>query len=83
MNVIRRTFKDGDYRMSLLLGCGCFFGLRISDLLSLRWNMITGVGSFIVTEKKTGKRREIKVNPGFKEHISDCYRALKITNNGE
>lgn len=78
MNLIRKLFKDGDYRMSLLVGCGSFFGLRISDLLTLRWKMITGVDSFVVTEKKTGKRREIKINEGFQAHIMDCYRALNI-----
>ena len=35
LNLTRRLFKDGRYRMSLLVACGCFFGLRISDLLSL------------------------------------------------
>jgi len=83
MNVIRKLYKDGDYRMSLLFGCGCFFGLRISDLLALRWDMITGVDSFMIIEKKTGKRRNIRINPGFKEHIIDCYRALRITDDRE
>ncbi len=79
MNLIRKLFKDGNYRMSLLIGCGCFFGLRVSDLLALKWNMILGVDSFALTEKKTGKRRVIKINEGFKCHILDCYRALRIT----
>ena len=83
MNVIRKLYKDGDYRMSLLFGCGCFFGLRISDLLSLKWCVITNVDSFAVTEKKTGKRRVIKINDGFKQHIIDCHRSLKITNDQE
>lgn len=78
INLIHKLYKDCDYRMSLLVGCGCFFGLRISDLLALRWNMILGVDSFATIEKKTGKRREIKVNVGFQEHIQDCYKALKI-----
>ena len=74
MNLIRKLFKNGDYRISLLVGCGCFFGLRISDLLTLRWKMITGVDSFAVTEKKTGKRREIKINEGFQAHIIIEYQ---------
>ena len=41
--------------MSLLIGCGAFFGLRISDLLSLSWDMLLDSDSFILTEKKTGK----------------------------
>lgn len=78
MNLVRRLYKDGDYRMSLLMGCGCFFGLRISDLLALRWNQILNANKFVITEKKTGKRREISINSGFMEHIKDCFNALKI-----
>lgn len=78
MNLVRRLFKDGDYRMSLLVGCGCFFGLRISDLLALRWNQILGMDKFSIIEKKTGKRREISINSGFKEHIKDCFNSLNV-----
>lgn len=78
MNLVRRLYKDGEYRMSLLVGCGCFCGLRISDLLALRWNQILNVDKFVIIEKKTGKRREISINTGFREHIKDCYNALKI-----
>lgn len=63
--------------MSLLVACGCFFGLRISDLLSLSWEQILGE-SFTLNEKKTGKHREIKVNTGVQEHIKECYKALDI-----
>ena len=77
MNLVRRLFRDGDYRMSLLIGCGCFFGLRFSDLRMLRWEQVLSeAGSFALHEKKTGKRREIKVNKGFQKHIRDCWRAL-------
>ena len=80
MNLIHRLYKDGDYTMSLLIGCGCFFGLRISDLLSLRWYQILNTeGVFTINEKKTGKRRTIKVNQNFKKHIEDCHKALGIT----
>ena len=83
LNLVRRLYKDGDYRMSLLIGCGSFFGLRISDLLSLDWNMLLGGDSFVLTEKKTGKRRIIKINADFKKHIVDCYNALQITDMNE
>lgn len=36
MNLIRKLYKDGNYNMSLLIALGCFFGLRIGDILSLR-----------------------------------------------
>lgn len=77
LNLTRRLFKDGKYRMSLLVACGSFFGLRISDLLGLTWEQILGE-SFTLNEKKTGKHREIKVNAGVREHIKECYKALDI-----
>jgi integrase len=83
LTLVRRLYKDGDYRMSLLIGCGSFFGLRISDLLTLDWGMLLDGDSFILTEKKTGKRRIIKINADFRKHILDCYNALQITDMNE
>ena len=37
MNLIRKLAKDGNYKISLLIALGCFTGLRISDILALRW----------------------------------------------
>ncbi len=83
LTLIRRLYKDGDYRMSLLIGCGSFFGLRISDLLSLSWDMLLDSDSFVLTEQKTGKRRIVRVNRDFRKHIMDCYRELKICDRTE
>ena len=77
MNLVRRLYRDGDYRMSLLIGCGCFFGLRFSDLRTLRWEQVLSKdGAFALYEQKTGKRREVRINKGFQQHIRDCWRAL-------
>lgn len=78
LTLVRRLYRDGDYRMSLIVGCGAFFGLRISDILTLNWKMLLDGDRFVVTEKKTGKRRIIKINPSFARHISDCHKSLNI-----
>ena len=83
LSLIRRLYRDGDYRMSLLIGCGSFFGLRISDLRTLTWDMILSDGKFVLNEKKTGKRREVRINRDFQKHIRDCHDALQITNDNE
>lgn len=75
MNLINRLYRDGRYRDSLLVGCGCFFGLRISDLLTLKWEDILGKESFVMGEEKTGKERRIKINSRFASHIRDCWKA--------
>lgn len=78
MNLIKKLYRDGDYKMSLMIGCGCMFGLRISDLLQLRWAQLLNDSKFIITEIKTGKTREIRINKEFQEHIKDCYEALQV-----
>ena len=83
LSLVRKLYRDGDYRMSLLIGCGAFFGLRISDTLSLVWSQLLNDDKFVIYEKKTGKRRVVKINKGFQRHIKDCYDALHIENEDE
>lgn len=83
INLVHRLYKDKEYKMSLLIGCGIFFGLRISDILQLSWNMLLDDSSFELIEKKTQKRREVRINKGFQKHIWDCYNALLITDKSE
>ena len=64
MNLIRKLSRDGNYKMSLLMAMGCFTGLRISDILALRWRQILNKDEFCLTEIKTGK------------HIRDCYEHI-------
>jgi len=77
MNLIRKLVKDGNYKISLLIALGCFTGLRISDILSLRWKQILNTDEFTVIEKKTGKVRTIRLNPHLQEHIKECYEHIK------
>ena len=77
MNLIRKLAKDENYKMSLLIALGCFTGLRISDILALRWNQILGVDEFTIIEKKTGKQRTLRLNPQLQQHIQECYEHIK------
>ena len=77
MNLIRKLAKDDNYKMSLLVALGCFTGLRISDILALRWNQILGVDEFTIIEKKTGKQRTLWLNPQLQKHIQECYEHIK------
>lgn len=81
-NLVNRLYKDKDYRMSLLIACGCFFGLRISDLLTLTWNQLLD-DEFTLVEKKTQKERKIRINTNMQKHIKECARALHIFNKDE
>ena len=83
LSLVRKLYRDGDYRMSLLIGCGSFFGLRISDLRTLTWAMLLDDDHFTLNEKKTGKRRVVKINHDFQKHIRDCYEALHVADSDE
>ena len=77
MNLIRNLFNDEDYKMSLLVAFGSFWGLRISDILKLKYVQVYDLDELTLIEQKTGKTREIKINAQLKKHISDCYIKLK------
>lgn len=77
MRLIEFLKEDGRYRDCMLIASGCFLGLRISDLLQLRWKDLYEE-TVTVTEKKTGKQRKMKVNPALKEYAQECLRALGI-----
>ncbi len=79
MNLIRKLTKDENYKMSLLIAMGCFMGLRISDILALRWEQILSTEEFTITEKKTGKRRTIRLNLQLQQHIKECYEHIQPT----
>ena len=77
MNLIRKLAKDGNYKMSLLVALGCFTGLRISDILALKWKQILHVSEFTIIEKKTGKQCTLRLNPQLQKHIAECHKQIQ------
>ena len=77
MNLIRKLAKDENYKMSLLIALGCFTGLRISDILALRWEQILSSEEFTIIEKKTGKKRVLRLNSQLQHHIQECYEHIQ------
>ena len=77
MNLIRKLAKDENYKMSLLIALGCFTGLRISDILALRWEQILSTEEFSIIEKKTGKKRVLRLNSQLQQHIRECYEQIQ------
>ena len=77
MNLIRKLAKDGNFKMSLLIALGCFTGLRISDILALRWEQILSTEEFTIIEKKTGKKRVLRLNSQLQQHIQECYEHIQ------
>ena len=83
INVVHRLYKDKNYVMSMFIATGIFTGLRVTDLRALRWNQLLDGGVLTITEHKTKKERQIKLNPDFVEHVRQCYDAMGIKNPNE
>ncbi len=77
MSLIEQLKDDARYRDAMLIASGCFLGLRISDLLRLRWSQLFNE-KLVLSEKKTGKERVLRVNPKLKELASECLCELEV-----
>lgn len=75
--LISKLFQDQNCKFSLLIALGSFFGVRISDLLNLKWCDILNSDTLTIIEKKTKKQRTIKINDQLKKHILSCYKEIK------
>lgn len=76
--LISRLERDKNYKFCLLVACGVYTGLRISDLLKLRYSDILSSETFVVKEQKTSKRREIKVNHHLQELVERIRNSQKV-----
>jgi integrase len=80
VSLITRLEKDEEYKMSLLISIGVFTGLRISDLLTLRYSDFMGKDILKLTEKKTKKERSIKINKDLREIVERIVSKIKPEN---
>ena len=81
--LLQKLERDGQFKFQLLIAVGCFTGLRIGDLLKLRWNHVYNREDLELTEGKTQKCRRIKINPSLGEIISRLHERMGITDDQE
>ena len=79
-NLILKLERDGNWKFAILIAIGIYTGLRISDILSLKWNDLLNKEFLGITEKKTKKFRNIKLNPQLLDIVARIFKAQKITN---
>ena len=83
MSVVHRLIDDGRYRDAMLIGSGCFLGLRISDILKLRWKDILSDDVVTIQEKKTRKKRFLKISRPYRQLSLLCHEEMCIENDNE
>jgi integrase len=77
-NLLQKLQKDKNYRLLLLVGIPVYTGLRIGDVLKLKWNDFLGKTDLTVVEQKTRKVREIRLNDKLREIVSYAYHSQMI-----
>jgi len=77
LGLLVRLKKEKRNREYLLIGTGAYLGLRASDLLNLRWSDVMSKDELVITEKKTGKKRHITINPSLKDILSSVSADLQ------
>lgn len=75
-NLLKCLKADGQHETRLLFAIGFYTGLRISDILRLRWADISGGKEINVQERKTGKTRKIQLHADLLGIIKEARAAL-------
>lgn len=79
-SLIFKLERDGDTKFALLISIGIYTGLRISDILVLRWKDILEKEFIEIIEKKTKKFRKVKINQNLNDIIIRNYQNQEINN---
>jgi len=77
-SLISKLERDGEYKFCLLIAIGVFTGLRISDLLQLRFEQFENADILAIQETKTKKTRRIKINADLREIIGRVRGKMRI-----
>jgi integrase len=78
IGLTQRLKQDALYRDYLLITIGCYFGLRIGDLLLIKWKDIIDKTELVIIEKKTKKERRVTINPLVNQAVNFSLINLKL-----
>ncbi len=78
-SLISKLERDNEFKFCLLIAVGVFTGLRIGDLLKLRFNQFENTEILAIQEQKTKKTRRIKINADLKEIVERIKGKMSVT----
>ena len=81
--LIQKLERDNQFKFQLIFAVGCYTGLRIGDILKLRWENVYNCNALELVEGKTKKIRKIKLNPALVEIINRLHDKMKIEDDSE
>ena len=72
---LMRKVTDPHDKLQIYLGC--YTGLRVGDIISLRWRDVLYREFITIKEGKTGKLRKISIHDDLKSTLNSVYEELK------
>jgi integrase len=82
-SLIGKLERDGEFKFCLLISIGVFTGLRIGDLLQLRFSQFENTEILTIQEQKTKKTRRIKINSDLKDIVERVRGKMKVTDGNQ
>ena len=79
VSLITRLESKEEYKFCLLISIGVFTGLRISDLLKLKYSDLLNKNTLVLTEQKTGKTRTIRINQDLQSLIQRIFKKQNLS----
>jgi integrase len=83
VSLITRLENRGEYKFCLLISTGVFTGLRISDLITLKYTDLINKDILTIREKKTKKVRTIKLNPDLTSLVERIFKKQNLTHTNQ
>ena len=74
--LVQKLERDKQYPFALMIALGSYTGLRISDLLPLKWEEVISQEHLRITEKKTGKMRNIHLHKDVRQTLIRIHQEL-------
>ena len=78
-SLIGKLERDCEFKFCMIISVGVFTGLRISDLLKLRYSQFEGTDILTIEEQKTKKIRRIKINQDLRTIVERLKGKIGVT----
>ncbi len=83
LRLIDGLHANGEYRWEMFCLISCTLALRISDVLNLQWKDLLNKDHCTVTEIKTGKTRQIPLEPNNYARVVEIHSLMGEPNKEE
>ena len=78
LNLVDSLIKDRKYSIAAIIYIGCHTGMRISDILSMRWCDLLDKKQISFMESRTSKLRTITLTEENQRFLSNIYSFMGV-----